>query len=73
LWSRVGYLVETPAAYPDLTVTENLAVAARLRGPTGDRPITDVIARLGLKPYTHTAAPGRCHSATHNDLGWPRR
>jgi ABC-2 type transport system ATP-binding protein len=56
VWSRVGYLVETPAAYPDLTVTENLAVAARLRGLTGDRPITDVIARLGLGPYTHRRA-----------------
>jgi ABC-2 type transport system ATP-binding protein len=56
VWSRVGYLVETPAAYPDLTVTENLAVAARLRGLTGDRPITDVIARLGLGPYAHRRA-----------------
>jgi ABC-2 type transport system ATP-binding protein len=56
VWSRVGYLVETPAAYPDLTVTENLAVAARLRGPTGDGPITDVIARLGLEPCTHRRA-----------------
>ncbi|MEU0796760.1 ABC transporter ATP-binding protein [Amycolatopsis sp. NPDC005961] len=50
VWSRVGYLVETPAAYPKLTVAENLAVAARLRG-LGDAPVKEVIARLGLEPY----------------------
>ncbi|MEU4248410.1 ABC transporter ATP-binding protein [Amycolatopsis sp. NPDC026612] len=56
VWSRVGYLVEAPAAYPDLTVTENLETVARLRGLTGDKPITAVIARLGLEPYAHRRA-----------------
>ncbi|MBE8525415.1 ABC transporter ATP-binding protein [Amycolatopsis sp. H6(2020)] len=56
VWSRVGYLVETPAAYPDLTVTENLETVARLRGLTGDTPIADVIARLDLEPYAHRRA-----------------
>lgn len=51
VWARVGYLVETPAAYPELTVTENLVVTARLRGLTGAGPVSDVIARLGLGPY----------------------
>src|SRR5438309_9207908 len=32
LWARVGYLVETPHAYPELTVRENLEVFRRLRG-----------------------------------------
>ena len=32
LWSRVGQVVETPLAYPEFTVTQNLLVAARLRG-----------------------------------------
>src|SRR5436190_16519269 len=31
VWSQVGYLVETPAAYPELTVRENLDVVRRLR------------------------------------------
>src|SRR6187200_2088898 len=31
VWSEVGYLVETPSAYPDLTVRENLDIARRLR------------------------------------------
>ena len=51
MWSRVGYLVETPAAYPDLTVTENLRVAARLRGLSGDQAVSAVISRLGLTGY----------------------
>jgi ABC-2 type transport system ATP-binding protein len=56
VWARVGYLVETPAAYPELTVTENLVVAARLRGLTGAGPVSDVIARLGLEPYARNRA-----------------
>lgn len=51
VWSRVGYLVETPAAYPELTVRENLAVAARLRGLSGDVPVREVLSRLGLDRY----------------------
>jgi ABC-2 type transport system ATP-binding protein len=31
LWSRVGYLVKTPHAYPDLTVREKPEVIRRLR------------------------------------------
>src|SRR4051794_28790238 len=31
-WGQVGHLVETPAAYPELTVHENLDVARRLHG-----------------------------------------
>ncbi|WP_326959562.1 ABC transporter ATP-binding protein [Amycolatopsis sp. NBC_01286] len=56
IWARVGYLVETPAAYPELTVTENLLVAARLRGLTGPGPVSDVIARLDLGTYAHVRA-----------------
>lgn len=32
LWRRVGHLVAGPLAYPELTVRENLAAAARLHG-----------------------------------------
>lgn len=31
-WARVGALIETPAAYPELTVRENLRIACLLRG-----------------------------------------
>ena len=50
-WSRVGYLVETPAAYPELTVRENLTVAARLRALRGRRPVDEVIERVNLTAY----------------------
>src|SRR6185295_10367082 len=56
MWSRVGYLVETPAAYPELTVTENLVVAARLRGLRARRHVDDVISRLKLTPYARNRA-----------------
>jgi len=31
VWEKVGYLVETPSAYPELTVWENLEIIRRLR------------------------------------------
>jgi ABC-2 type transport system ATP-binding protein len=31
-WSQVGALIERPAAYPELTVRENLRIASLLRG-----------------------------------------
>ncbi len=33
-WREVGHLIETPFAYPELTVRENLSAAARLQGMT---------------------------------------
>ena len=35
VWEKVGYLVETPSAYPELTVWENLEIMRRLRQDTG--------------------------------------
>ncbi|ADJ48309.1 multidrug ABC transporter ATPase [Amycolatopsis mediterranei S699] len=56
VWAQVGYLVETPSAYPELTVTENLQVIARLRGLRNEKTVTDAIARLGLQPHAHHRA-----------------
>ncbi|SES30081.1 ABC-2 type transport system ATP-binding protein [Lentzea xinjiangensis] len=56
LWSRVGYLVETPAAYPELTVRENLTVAARLRGVSASRRVDEVVERLNLAVYADKRA-----------------
>jgi len=55
-WSRVGYLVETPAAYPELTVRENLAVAARLRALRGHHHVDEVVERLRLTAYADQRA-----------------
>ena len=49
-WHRVGYLVEAPAPYPNLTVTENLWAAAKLRG-VGSAAAHHAVEGLGLAPY----------------------
>src|SRR2546423_4444047 len=56
VWSRVGYLVETPAAYPELTVRENLEVVRRLRGVTDRGAVDTVIERLDLTRYADRRA-----------------
>ncbi len=56
LWSRVGYLVETPSAYPDLTVRENLELTRRLRRVADRRAVDHVIDRLALAPYADRLA-----------------
>jgi ABC-2 type transport system ATP-binding protein len=51
LWSQVGYLVETPHAYPELTVRENLEVFRRLRGLGDSKAVERISERLGLGAY----------------------
>jgi len=55
-WGRVGHLVETPAAYPELTVRENLEVARRLLGLSDRGAVTRAIERLGLAGYADRRA-----------------
>ncbi len=50
-WAQVGFLVETPHAYPELTVRENLEAARRLHPGTEPKAISQVIERLALAPY----------------------
>ena len=52
-WAGVGYLVETPHAYPELTVVENLEVARRLHPGVSAKAVKDVIERLGLGEYAN--------------------
>ena len=56
LWRRVGYLVESATAYPELTVRENLQVAARLRGIADGTQIRMRIDQLGLAEYADRRA-----------------
>jgi ABC-2 type transport system ATP-binding protein len=51
-WRQVGHLVEAPAAYPELTVRENLEIARRLHGISDRRVTARVIEHLGLAAYT---------------------
>jgi ABC-2 type transport system ATP-binding protein len=50
-WKSVGYMVEDPHAYPELTVNENLEVARRLHPGTPTQAVGNIIERLGLAEY----------------------
>lgn len=56
LWARVGYLVETPHAYPELTVRENLEIVQRLRRIVDPHAIDRTIDHLALTPYANQRA-----------------
>jgi len=55
-WAGVGYLVEMPHAYPELTVSENLEVARRLHPGTAPEAVGQIIERLGLAAYADRRA-----------------
>ncbi len=55
-WARVGYLVEIPQAYRELTVTENLEAARRLHPGTPREAVGQTIERLGLAAYANRRA-----------------
>src|SRR5512135_1531573 len=47
-WASVGYLVEIPHSYPELTVYENLEAARRLHPGAPRAAVGQIIERLGL-------------------------
>lgn len=51
-WAAVGYMVEDPHAYPELTVRENLEVARRLHPGTPVKAVSEIIERLDLSAYS---------------------
>jgi ABC-2 type transport system ATP-binding protein len=55
-WSQVGYLVEIPHAYPELTVIENLEAARRLHPGTTPQAVSRIIERLELGTYANRRA-----------------
>ena len=62
VFARVGFLVETATAYPNLTVRENLDIQRRLTG-SPPQSVADSIALLRLDSYANDA-PGSSRSAT---------
>lgn len=50
-WNDIGYLVETPYSYPNLSVTENLRVYYKLRQLNNPKLIDDIIEQLKLTHY----------------------
>lgn len=51
LWDNVGYLVEIPYSYPELTVRENLEMIRRLRQIPDKKSVEAVMEKLRLTPY----------------------
>ena len=56
IWRRVGHLVESATAYPELSVRDNLDIARRLAGMPDRGVVEAVIGRLGLQPYASQRA-----------------
>ncbi len=56
IWNDVGYLVETPYSYPNLTVKENLEVFYQLRGLKDKKQIDKIISVLKLGQYENKKA-----------------
>jgi ABC-2 type transport system ATP-binding protein len=55
-WAEVGYLVEIPYAYPELTVEENLEISRRLHPGTTPEALTRIIEKLRLSEYAQRRA-----------------
>jgi len=55
-WAQVGHLVESPSAYPELTVRENLEIARRLQNVADTDATVRVIERLNLGSYANRKA-----------------
>lgn len=60
-WGSVGYMVEDPHAYPELTVYENLEVARRLHPGTPPKAVGQIIERLDLAAYANRRAGTLSH------------
>lgn len=56
IWNDVGYLIETPHSYPDLSVHENLELICKLRGLSGRVLIDEIIDKLKLTGYKNKKA-----------------
>ncbi len=55
-WEKVGYLVEMPYSYPELTVKENLHAVSRLRSLKGKDNADEIIKLLHLTEYINVKA-----------------
>lgn len=51
MWKDVGYLVEVPYSYPDLTVRENLEIIRRLRFISDQNSVDSIIEKFKLDQY----------------------
>jgi ABC-2 type transport system ATP-binding protein len=61
LWNNVGYLVEIPYSYPDLTVHENLEIINRMRFISNPRALDSIVETFQLGPYQDVLAKNLSH------------
>ncbi len=66
LWNDVGYIVETPHSYPELTVRENLDIVRSLRGIENKSRVEWIMGKLKLNRYA-------CIKARHLSTGNAQR
>jgi ABC-2 type transport system ATP-binding protein len=52
MWNNVGYLVEIPYSYPDLTVRKNLEIIRRLRFIKEKKTVDSILEKLKLDRYS---------------------
>jgi len=55
-WAEVGHLVESPSAYPELTVRENLDIARRLQGLKNPKTVDEIMEKLSIAAYSKRKA-----------------
>lgn len=56
LWEKVGYLLDAPYSYPELTVEENLKMFAKLRQVNKPNQVRKTIENLHLQAYSAVKA-----------------
>ena len=70
-WAQVGHLVESPSAYPDLSVRENLDIARRLQGIQNPKVLDEAMDKLSIASYADRKA-GTLSSGNFQRLGLAR-
>ena len=61
IWSRVGYLVDVPSAYPDLTLRQNLEIARRLYHIDDPQAVDRIMKALDIDKYAGQRARNLSH------------
>jgi ABC-2 type transport system ATP-binding protein len=56
IWGKVGHMVESPAAYPELSVRENLQIAQRYHGIRKANAVDEIMERLSITVYADRKA-----------------
>jgi len=70
-WAKIGHMVGSPSAYPDLSVRENLEIARRMHSIKDKKVVMDVMEKLFIGSYADRKA-GTLSSGNFQRLGLAR-